>query len=203
MIHSNIQEIIRKYKDLHDNLTERIMQAESVVMLDQLDKGFKDQRSPYGPSWPPKKDGTIFDPSHDLQNSFVSDYTRDTATIKSEYTSAVYHQYGTDNLPERKMIPEEGRGFGFWKDPMLRAAQKVVRDTMQNNYAPLTSNRSKLAQKAAKVAEKAIQTATKKQNREISKAAKAYGKKLGKKDKDKRTDQEKIKHINDLIGELL
>lgn len=206
MVHSNIQAIIKKYKDLHDNLTERVMQAEAIVMLDQLDKGFKDQRSPYGPSWPKKKDGTIFDPNHDLQNSFNSDHTDHSSTIKSEFISAIYHQYGTDNLPERKMIPEEGRGFGFWKAPMLNAARKVVKDTMNGTYIPLVSSRSKSSArasiKAAKTATRLATSASNKKKRADKRFANSFLKRLNKRTRDKRSEHEKIQHIHDLIGDL-
>ena len=126
------------------------MQAESTTMLDQVEKAFSKQVSPYNETWPPIKDGERFDLARGLRNSFKGSYTPTSAKIESPLKYAIYHQYGTKHLPARKMIPEEGKGFGNWKGPILTTARKVLKSTMDGTYQPSITKSETRSNKAAK-----------------------------------------------------
>ncbi len=144
----NLQQLILKYKNIQNKLIPKIVEAEASTLIDLLDKGFRTQTDPYGLKWPANNDGSRFDKAGTIRDSFSSSYTNNTATIESSLDFASFHQRGTNHLPRRRMIPDNG--YGKWEGPIKRTARQVIEDLLEGRDKTYTSKRAtRIARRAA------------------------------------------------------
>lgn len=92
--------------------------------LELVQEGFAKEQDPYGTSWEPKKyhnGRKILVASGDMQASYEVDIKKDGFRITNDVPYAGFHQSGTDHMPARKTIPDDGT-LGRWEGDLREAA---------------------------------------------------------------------------------
>lgn len=102
-----------------------------AAALKQLSDGFRANRNPYGQPWDKlkKRQGQILRDTGRLANSFSYSAGATGFRFGTDVNYAVYHQYGTDNLPQREMVPDNSTGGvgPIWGAAFNREADAYMR----------------------------------------------------------------------------
>ena len=130
-ISSNLRELISKYQKMRKNLLNDAAKAVHITTQEVVTKEFEQQKDPYGKKWPKDKTKTPFDPNHVIENSFKWSISGSTVTIESDLPYAIYHQTGTDKLPQRMMLPDPDKGFGKWEPQLDKAIDNVIKKALK------------------------------------------------------------------------
>lgn len=131
MIKVNAKDLIKKIKELRDDYVPRVLAAQSEQLIELVHEGFDKQKSPYGTRWPRNKDGSKFDHLNTIRDSFTSIATDDSILLESDFPPAIFHQYGTEYIPAKPMIPTEELGLGNWAKPLNKTAKDIFQDIMK------------------------------------------------------------------------
>jgi len=123
----NLKELINKYGNMRSTLMDKIKDLAIEETKEIIHEQFRDQVDPYGRAWEPDKTGTVFDPNHKIENSFRWKKTNKGILIWNTLDYAIYHQTGTDKLPQRMMLPGSTNGLSNrWKDSLFIAFSDAV-----------------------------------------------------------------------------
>lgn len=154
--------IARLERMASSDVKARIMRKVATVAHDECLRGFREQRDPYGAPWAPRKkprgwaalafggdDGhPLLDKSGKGINSLTSRANGDVVSLRMVgymrfHQTGAHHNARTNikskistpayDMPARKMVPEQSRGLGTWRDPINRAAVDAVRDMAKGN----------------------------------------------------------------------
>lgn len=138
-IKSNIKQITatlqKEMGEIRRTINEAIVQESKRL----IHEGFKNQTDPYGKKWDKIKQDNKnkkFDPNHIIEKGFKWTKLRDGVVIENDVPYAIYHQLGTDNIPQRIMVPISNLGLGFWKTPLLLAISQALRKNKSNHPSP-------------------------------------------------------------------
>jgi len=123
---SNIKSVINNIEKYKARLQKDINKAVAREVELLIKEGFKDQKDPYGNSWDPDKTGTVFDPKHTIERAFKVETTDTGVLITNTLDFAIYHQTGTETLPQRMMVPDSDKGLGDWGEYIIREATNAA-----------------------------------------------------------------------------
>lgn len=121
-----------------DEFMIRLCDRMADQALEEIDKCFRDERDPYGKDWPsltwrePAR-GSILQLTGDLRRSWKkSEVSQHGFTVESTSEYAVHHQYGAPaiNMPARPMVPLATKGLGLFRDPLEKAATKMLSEEL-------------------------------------------------------------------------
>lgn len=123
---SNLKSVINNIEKYKGRLQKDINKAVAREVELLIKEGFKDQKDPYGNSWEPDKAGTVFDPKHTIERAFNVETTDTGVLITNTLDFAIYHQTGTETLPQRMMVPDSDKGLGDWGEHIIREATNAA-----------------------------------------------------------------------------
>jgi phage gpG-like protein len=131
--YSELRILQQKVRAMANGTASReIMQAIEQEAAVQLEAGFREQRSPYGVPWRPKKKpngyGTLRSARNYLSRNFRFRATSRGLLIANSAVYANAHQYGYSprNLPARPMVPYASRLGRIWEAAFDRAANRAM-----------------------------------------------------------------------------
>lgn len=125
-VSGNLKSVIKKYQKYRDTLIDKMNTAVAKEVKILIREEFRDQKDPYGNSWDPDKTGTVFDPKHSIQRAFKVEKTATGVEVYNTLDFAIYHQTGTDKLPQRMMLPDPNKGLGDWGDNIIREMENAA-----------------------------------------------------------------------------
>lgn len=123
---SNLKSVISNIEKYKEKLRKNINKAITTEVKVLIKEGFKDQKDPYGNSWDLDKTGTVFDPKHTIEKAFKVETTDTGVLITNTLDYAIYHQTGTETLPQRMMVPDSDKGLGDWGENIIREATNAA-----------------------------------------------------------------------------
>ena len=117
------------------NLEPILAKEISKDIEELIDEGFANKTDPKGNPWPMTK-GTKREPSHEfdpndsIRRSIKVTVDGNTIDITSDKPYAIFHQEGTEFLPQRKMYVDKYLG-GKW----AKKIADTIEDTLDKNIA--------------------------------------------------------------------
>lgn len=105
-------------------------------------KGFDKKVDPYGKLWPPRKEqikkrswrqtgSTLMVKSGDLRDDVRIEADHGYFRLDVQMPYGVFHQFGTDNMVSRKIVPDAATGLGNWGAPLKRKMISTLRGLLK------------------------------------------------------------------------
>lgn len=105
----NVRGLKRLFAQVPREVDKAIEEAMPDIIKD-IQANFAQEKNPYGVPWTPSQSsGPLFGgTSGSIYSSFDSTYRGGTHILMNTDPVSPYHHYGTEHLPERKLLPDEG-----------------------------------------------------------------------------------------------
>ena len=130
---SQLEDIIQDLEEFPEEVEEQIVEL-GDEFIGELKKTHNAGEDPYGNSWAPRKHDYAWPAlkkTGNLYNSYEKAKSNDSVSISDTADYAVYHQEGTSNMAQRKILPDSEIPDSWWEH-IEEAADKAVENFNKN-----------------------------------------------------------------------
>jgi phage gpG-like protein len=107
---SDLEKLILQFQQLSsESFKNEVLKEIGTIGLEEIKNEFATETDPYGSSWAQLKKarpgGGILNKTGTLKDAFGFNVDSDSVRFSNGTEYASYHQLGSNNLPQRKMLP--------------------------------------------------------------------------------------------------